>query len=187
MSLAKRIGVLILLPLAGALVALALAIASLEGLFVMWKSLGKPPEKAVKIIAIASGLYVETESGRVYSYEGSYSCGDKCWVASKYPEPDPTPYFTLDACGSLPSFVHAIDTKALCEPWGPGSYLSVYAIRNDGNVFVWQHRVGEGNTIWILMSPFVGAPIGFLVAIIIVFSNKDGRPTPRAAVERSET
>jgi len=56
MSLAKRIGVLILLPLAGALVALALAIASLEGLFVMWKSLGKLPEKAVKIIAIASGL-----------------------------------------------------------------------------------------------------------------------------------
>ena len=130
MSSAKRIGLLFLLPLAGALIASALANADFEGRFVTWQSLGKPPEKAVKFVAIANGLWAEAESERVYAYEGSPSCGDKCWVISTFPTPDPTPYLTLDRCGSVPSLAQAIDTQAICKNWGPGHYLSVYAIRD---------------------------------------------------------
>ena len=55
--------------------------------------------------------------------------------------------------------------------------MSVYAIRDDGKVFVWEHCVGEGNTIELLYSPFLGALIGFLAAVIIVLSKTGGRRT----------
>jgi len=165
----------------GALLAFVLAVGNIEGWFVLWESLGKPPEKAVKIIAITHGLWVETAAGHVYSHEGNPGCGDKCWVVSSYPESDPLPYFPLTACGEGPALARAIDMKAICSPWGPGHCLSVYAIRDDGKVFVWEHCVGEGNTIELLYSPFLGALIGFLAAVIIVLSKTGGRPTRHAA------
>jgi hypothetical protein len=177
MSPAKRVGALILLPLAGALIAFALGYTYLEGRFVIWQSLGKPPEKAVKLVAIARGLWVETESGRVYHYDGTASCGDRCWVASDYPAPDPPPYFTIDRCGWAPSFTQAIDTKAICEPWGPGSYLYVYAIRKDGNVFMWEHGIGEENSLEFVLSPCMGGATGLLAAISVILANRQSRPT----------
>ena len=138
-----------------------------EGWFVRWESLGKPPERPTRLIAITDGLWVETALGHVYQYE-SLQCGDKCWTLSDYPKPDTRPNWPL--CGWLPpSPLFSIDTKVLSGPWGPGCYLTVYAIRIDGNVFRWEHRVGEGGSFWAYyLTVFYLAPLCLFVALIIV-------------------
>ena len=177
MSLGKRLGILIVVTLAGTLATFVVAVAYYEGWFVPWESLGRPPEEAVQIVAVTNGLWVETALNHVYHYEGDRHCGDNCWVTSDYPQPDPPPFFPLDACGRFPSLARAVDTKATCQPWGPGSYLIVYAIREDGNVLVWEHGIGEGGSmIWApILAVCYGAPISLLIAILIALSLREQR------------
>jgi hypothetical protein len=174
MSLKKSISLLILITLGGTFATFVIAFAYYEGWFIQWEYLGRPPEKAIKLVAITNGLRVETASGQVYQYAGDRQCGDNCWNLSDNSEPDPPPYLSIEMCGWYPSLPASIDTKAVCRPWGPGGYLTVYAIRNDGSIFSWEHGLGEGGSIiWApILAIVYGTPASFFVALIIVASRR---------------
>ncbi len=179
MSSGKRIGILLLAPVVGAVLFFVFSSLQIHGVFSGWESLGKPPEKAVKILAIAHGLWVQTESGRVYRSEIVATCTENCWVLASSPEPDPPSFFPVDTCGILPSLDHSIDTKATCEAWGPGSSLYVYSIRDDGYVFVRNHRISEGDSMRYVFSPCIGAAVGFILGVFILLVSSDPKPPPQ--------
>jgi hypothetical protein len=148
-----------------------ISFGSYEGWFVPWESLGQPPEQPTKLIANTDGLWVETTLGHVYQYAGS-QCGAKCWALADYPKPATRPSWTQ--CGWLPpSPPFSIDTETVAGPWGPGCYLTAYAIRLDGNIFMWAHGMGEGGSIWAYAIALLVLPISFLVALMIVTSRNN--------------
>jgi 4-amino-4-deoxy-L-arabinose transferase-like glycosyltransferase len=168
MVLIKRIGLLILSALVGAVIAYLLAAANAEGRFVPWESLGKPPGKVVKILAVYGGPWVETDARQVYGYKNTGSCGENCWIPSEYPRPDPGSALELTSCGTPPALGHVIDSKSVCQPAGIGYSFYVYAIRDDGQVYRWNHVSDESVSMLVLYSPFIGAIVCFLAAVPIV-------------------
>ena len=42
---------------------------------------------------------------------------------------------------------------------------------------MWEHGIGEGNTMETLFLPYIGGGIGFLVAIIIVLTSRQAAHT----------
>ncbi len=164
----KPLWILLVAPFVCSVLLYALAWANVEGLFTRWQSISKPPEKPSKLLAIVRGLWVETQSGNVYLHEQPLSCTENCWAKSDYPEPDLPGSFLLKHCGRLPSLDNVIDTKATCKPRGPGRSLHVYAIRENGSILFWNHNVGEGDSLNLFFSPWVGAVTGFFIGLLVV-------------------
>jgi hypothetical protein len=162
MKMAKRVGLLFAFSLAGAIIMYLYISASLRGAFVKWESLGKPPGKAIKVVALG---YIRTESGDIYKYDHKSGCDDNCWIRSENFPPDSEFWLSLSACGNLPSLDRFVDSKAVCQHWGPGISLTIEAIDKNGYVYSWDHRLGEGDWMIHLLSPFIGAIAGFIIGI----------------------
>src|SRR5258706_5022040 len=92
-----RIGLLILLPIAGWKLGSALAYAGLNGAFVSWESISSPPGVAAKFVALTpessiqtetgfrfiKSVFVQTELGLTYRYDlYRPKCQEECWVVS---------------------------------------------------------------------------------------------------------
>jgi hypothetical protein len=162
MKIVKRIGLLVIFSVAGAIIMYFYSSASVHGAFIQWESLGTPPGKAVKVIALD---YVKTESGDTYQH-----CGNDCWVKSDNPIPD-SEYLSLKNCGNLPPLTNYIDFKAVCEPYGLGVSLKIVAIDKNGFVYSWHQNLGgEGDGLILLLSPFIGAVAGFFVGCIMLLT-----------------
>jgi hypothetical protein len=172
MKVIKCIWLLIFFSLTGAILLSQYSSASMRGSFVQWESLGKPSSKAVKVVALD---YVKTESGEIYQYVHEFGCGNSCWVISDNPPSDSEYWLPLDDCGNVPPLDNYVDSKAVCEHWGPGISLTIYAIDNNGFVYSWNHRLGEGDSLFHFLSPYIGAIsgfiIGFIVLLVIMFSD----------------
>ena len=149
MKTLKRIGLLVLLSAIGAVVLFLYARASMNGVFVQWEYLGKPSETPVEIIRPG---FVKTDTGNIYQQ----SCGSGCWEKIDTVPPDDRIYWKLSSCGSLPPLKKYTHSKAICQPWGVGSTLIVDAIAKDGSIYTWQHSIGEGDSMMLLFSPFLG-------------------------------
>jgi hypothetical protein len=165
MKIIKRIGLLVLFSLLGAIVFVFLAKASSKGLFVKWESLGKPPEKAVQVV---NPGYVKTDTGEIYRYNFQQGCNVGCWEKIDTLPLSQQTYWPLSSCGSLPPLDNYVNTKAVCKPWGVGSSLEIYAIGKDGFVYYWNRLKGEGDSLALLYSPFIGAAVGFVFGIVVL-------------------
>jgi len=160
MKIIKRTGLLVLLSLAGAILMYLYVSASQRGAFIPWESRGKPPEKAIQVLAVD---YVKTQSGAIYK-----NCGNDCWIQSDQFTPNGE-YLPLKSCGKLPALAGSIDFKAICRNYGLGVSLNITAIDNIGTVYSWDQIIGEeGEGLVLLLSPFIGAVAGFLLGCIIL-------------------
>ncbi len=176
MYIVKRIGLPVLFSLAGAIIMYLYGWASLQRAFVQWKSLGKPPSNAIKVVALD---YVQTASGDVYQYTYNYKqgCNGLCWVKSDNPPPDSETWLPLSACGDLPKLDKFVDSKAFCrdrDMWARS--LTIEGIDNNGFVYSWDYTIGGEwayATPWL--SSFIGAVtgllVGFIILIVILFSD----------------
>lgn len=162
MTISRRIVLVLLFSLAGAVGMYIYSSASMNGSLVEWKSLGKPPGGAIKVIAQG---FVQTATGDVYEYTYKQDCVNDCWVKSESPPADLGYFFPLESCIDLPPLDNFVNSMAFCEPWGPGISLTVYAIDSNGFVHYWNHRLGEWDWPAHALSPFIGAIIGFLASL----------------------
>jgi hypothetical protein len=162
MSIVKRIGVLFLFTLAGAIGTCLFAYASLGGAFIPWASEGTPPGQAVQVLAYG---YVKTTSGEIYRH-----CGDSgldCWIRSEAPQPE-YEGIPLGRCAGLPSMDNIVDFKASCTTYGLGGQLAIFAVDKNGNAYSY-HRADGGETgLVLILSPFLGALIGFVLGLAVL-------------------
>jgi hypothetical protein len=165
MKIVKRIGLLVLFSLAGAILMYLYSSASLRGSFVKWESLGKPPNKAIKVVAPG---YVQTESDDIYQSVHKPGCNDNCWAISDNTPPNSEYWLPLNNCTDLPPLDNYVDSKAVCEYWGVGISLTVYAVDKDGFVYSWDHRLGEGDYMFDSIAPFIGAIAGFIIGLFVL-------------------
>ncbi len=178
MYIVKRIGLPVLFSLAGAIIMYLYGWASLQRAFVQWKSLGKPPSNAIKVVALD---YVQTASGDVYQYTYNYKqgCNGLCWVKSDNPPPESESgvWLPLSACGDLPTLDRFVDSKAVCRDRAFGGIvLTIEAIDRDGFVYSWEYAFGgewSAATPWLtsLIGAVAGLLIGLIVLLVILFSD----------------
>ena len=161
----KRIGLLFIFSVIGAIVFVIFAKASVNGVFVQWKNLGKPSETPIEVIRPG---YIKTDTGNIYRHNYSQDCDLGCWEKVDALPPDVTTDWKLSTCGNLPSLKNYIDNKVVCEPWGVGTSLTIYAIGKDGFIYTWHHSLDEGTSMMLDFSPFFGAVAGFVVGVIVV-------------------
>jgi len=171
MYIIKRISLPVLFSLAGATIMFLYGWASLQREFVQWKSLGKPPSGAIKVVALD---YVQTASGDLYQYTYAYKqgCNGLCWVKSDNPPPESESgvLLPLSACGDLPNLDRFVDSKASCRDRAFGGIsLTVEAIDRDGFVYSWDYTMGgEWSGATPLITSFIGAVAGLLIGLIIL-------------------
>lgn len=164
MKTLKRIGLLILSSVIGAFVFFIFALASVNGMFVQWENLGKPPETPVEIIRPG---YVKTDNGNIYQYIFyDQDCNSGCWKKIEAIPDNTEDYEKPSTCGNLPSLDNYVDSKADCQFWGVGTSLTIYAIGKDDSVYYWEHSIGEGDSMMLIFYPFWGAVGGFFVGVI---------------------
>ena len=167
MKIISRIGLLALLSLAGAIAMYFYSSVSLNRSSIRWESLGKPPSKAVKVVALG---YVQTESGDIYQYDYNSGCENNCWFKSDNPPQNSEYLLPLNHCGDLPPLENYIAAKEVCDYYGTGLALTITAIDKNGSVYSWDDKFGgEGDSLIRLVSPYVGAIVGLFIGLIIVF------------------
>lgn len=158
----RRITLVTLFCLVGAVGMFLYSSASMKGLFVEWESLGKPPGGARQVIAPG---YVQTAMGDIYKYTYKQDCINDCWIKSESPPSDFENFQSWVNCFDPPNLDDYANSMAFCEPWGPGISLTAYAIDSNGFVYYWNHRLGEYDWPALTLSPFIGAIIGFLASL----------------------
>ena|SRR5687767_8285448 len=164
MKVYKLIALLALFLCIGAIALYLYSSASLRGSFVKWESMSKPPGKAIQVITLG---FVQTESGDIYQYTYKQDCIDDCWIKTDN-FPSHSESLPLEDCADLPSLDKFIDSKAVCEHWGPGVSLTINAIDEKGYVYSWDHKIGEYDWSIHSLSPLIGGIAGFLIAIPIL-------------------
>jgi hypothetical protein len=168
MFLVKRIGLLIIFSLAGAVIMFIYGRASLQGAFNKWGPLGKPPGGADKFVAFD---YVQTASGDIYRYDYKEGCIDDCWVKSDAPSSDNSKYdLPSGACSDLssPALDNFVDSRAVCELYGVGISMKIEAIDKKGFVYSWSHTSGEWDGLIPWISSFIGAAAGLMIGLIVL-------------------
>jgi len=141
-----------------------------EGKLSRWKSLGSPPEKAVRIAGGYVGryretcIYVETVSGTIYHY-----CEEDKILWHVTPESEVKQVVDYGCLSDDKPHVTppkgAIDEIAIhwCGEWDWGQ--ANYIIRDDGSVWLWRYSGWFPG--WIV--PICGGPVlGWIVGVFIV-------------------
>jgi hypothetical protein len=168
MYIVKRIGLLAIFSLAGAVIMYIFGQASMYGAFNQWEPLGKPPGNAVKLIAFD---YVQTASGDIYEYDYKEGCTDDCWVRSDAPTLDDSNYdLPPDACSDLPkpALDNFVDSRTVCELYGVGLSMTIEAIDKKGFVYSWGYATGEWDSAIPWVSSFIGAAAGLIIGLVVL-------------------
>ncbi len=178
MSSTKSLALSGLITLAAMTCAFLLQDGVNKGWFVPWKSLGRPPEKAIELLITGHNLSVVTASGQVYRAVSGPGCEITCWTLLDKPELELAEEPQVP-CGWHPTLLNAIDTRLDCYLWGPGAvYVTEYAIRSDGTVLFWGHGEGGegGPLLWNSMAALCyGLPAGLLMAVCVAYFTRAGR------------
>lgn len=162
MKILKRVGLLFLFVVIGAVIFPMVAYADARGAFITWQSLGKPPETPVEVIQPG---YIKTASGQIYQQ----NCNSGCWEKIDAAPADTQENLKLSLCGEvLPPLDDYITSKVVCHRSGIGTSLTIYAIGKDGFVYFWGHSNDEGTGLMLGLSPFIGAAAGFVVGLIVL-------------------
>jgi len=138
----------------------------------IWRSLGSPPGKAVRVVdGDYTAVRVQTEQGQTYFCR--WYSPEECWIhkdqASYSPNStvvtsDSSVEFSFYRFRKPPLLQGVVDTKKFFDM--PSEYewvLSIYAVKGDGKVYVWQDShdsFGLGPLIYgcqgILVAPLCG-------------------------------
>jgi hypothetical protein len=165
MNIPRQIALLVGWTLIGAMIGLALAWAQISGLLIHWQNLGKPPEKPVKIIAANSrAVWVATTSGDVYisSLEGS-------WRKSEGYIPQRETSSSEPPLRRRPKPLEgAVDTYESIQTAGASIIYSMYTIRDDGSVYLWQDWPKPSDRNSLLIGPVLGAILFSWSALIVI-------------------
>jgi len=169
MTFLKKVGIALLVAIITGGLALVIGIKEAKGDFIQWRSLGKPSGQVVRIVgATVWSVTVGTTSNRNYSCE--ISSEGKCWY-----ENNATISIENKACGlstELPRpLSNIVEIQKGCYINPGGLTESTYALREDGNIYVWHGSRGLGEGAWIiyLFSSIVGVLIGFVGTFIFFF------------------
>ena len=163
----KMLGITFTASIGAGFFSLALATLYLDGSFTRWQSLGRPPEQITKIAETT--LYtvtVETISKTLYTRDTDVK--NNQWQETTFIRTD---YSSNPECDSrIPDDMlkeNTIDIDAACELSPAGENTSIYALRENGNVYLWHRYPGLGELYWMVLFVFpIGAAIGFIGAWI---------------------
>ncbi len=138
-------------------------IAGSEESSVTWRSLGTPPEKAIKILdADVDIIYVQTTEGKIYSCRTWPTT--ECWVESGPPQ-----HLWKCSSGYNATPVPAPSGKTVdrVNTWvcGELSTFASYVLNEDGKVWLWRYKQGGLQAVGSGMT--TGAFVGFLIGIVI--------------------
>jgi hypothetical protein len=160
----KQICFLLGMAVLGALLFYAYAVAADTGYFIRWERWGGLSEGGIKIL---TPDVVVTISGQVYQHMPF--CKDHCWQEVENPTISSTHSLPLKECGWMPDASHQVESMIRCESYGPGGTATrILAIDQKGDIYSWEHYKGEGGIILIMIAPYLGGFLGFLIGIIIL-------------------
>jgi hypothetical protein len=160
----RLIGLLLFATAIGAFAITVLAMESAKGRFVFWEFLGKPPGRAVEIIAPG---FVLTNSGELFKINSKKNCFSGCWDKAESVSHDQEAYaIPADGCADITPYLgYFRQTKIICELKFASS-LTIYGIGMDGFIYFWHFETGE--PLSILYSPFLGAALGFSIGVLAI-------------------
>lgn len=164
-------------PVLGIILGFSCAYIFMHGLAVPWQFIGKPSEPITKIIGFVGGpnLYVETESGMVYSIEYyNYINGRDFlptpikWtkIENSSVEPIPIRKGIMDFV-SMPLLVKIKQTYEMEFPLVEGEFLAKFVLDEDGNLWLWNYGQGGFAGITYILYPLIGALLGGVLALLI--------------------
>ncbi len=176
--MAKRFAILLLATIGGGALGLVLAYLGLTGWFVTWRPIGKPPERASRILALrGTSVWVQTSTGVIYFNASWNECQRECWTVVAEVQADHTQPVGIEeilptSCVSPPPFFGALDQKGDCWRGVWQDYSTVYALRSDGSIWVWGFTSGgEWGLFALLFGTCIGAAALFALALVVmVFS-----------------
>lgn len=158
----------------GIAIAIALGMGFLFSMFIImypnfayWRPLGKPPEQITKIIGTTmDSVTVETTSKTLYTLDTSTR--NNQWQKVSTIHVDESSYHPY--CGTYTYLLtkNVVDINVSCSVSPGGAYLSIYAIRRNGNIYLWhQYQGGSEFSYWVIPFLFIiFFPIGFGMGFI---------------------
>jgi hypothetical protein len=173
--LLKRLLLLLLAPLVGAVAGFGLAYVFENGWLWGWQPVAPPPEAATALHALSGpNLWVEAASGQLYHNAAADTCATGCWApvadVVKPPLDDDTREVRPTTCVRPPPLLFGAEqTLAECrvEQWV--DFNTVYALRGDGSLRVWRFTSGgEWVGLTFILLPLLGAAAFFLLALALV-------------------
>lgn len=138
----------------------------LEDTSLIWRSLGTPPGKAIRIV---DGDYlavrVQTVTGEIYFCR--FNSRNECWIHNDQPSYSPYTYdspMTLRIYREPPPLSGVVYTRMFYTVLSEYTQvLSIYAITNNGKVYVW--RDGLAGPFGFLIYLYVGIPVALLCGL----------------------
>jgi len=164
----KKLGIALLVSLIAGCLSLYLGQAQALGAFAQWRSLGTPPEQALKIVGATRGsVTIETISRRRYVCEIDET--NECWKETQAEGA----LDNLQCSRAIEPTEQAndnLDFQQACD-LSPGAYtVFAYALRKDGNIYMQEKTtMGEWMGVVLLLDMLVGGVVGFLGTLVFFF------------------
>jgi hypothetical protein len=165
------------IPLLGIIVGLINAFGFIHGTFMPWYFVGKPSDPISKIIGIVdkNHLFVETDSGNIYSFEYNHYLRESSFlpfpivwnkVEKQAIETDPIYKPTMNFI-SPPLLFKVKQQYEMAYPLVEGDQLVKFALSEDGNLWLWNYGQGGMAVLTYLMFPAIGLFYGSILAVIM--------------------
>jgi len=134
-----------------------------------WQALGSPPGRTGRAELNNSGLFVRAYPPNSSEAELYRYCGFNCWEKSDYVLAYTEESFNCEGSPPvhLPTLKYLEKGTSYCVPWEGGIIYKVLAIRQDGEVFKWEKRVGNWDKY---IYPLVGLLISFFVSLVWILT-----------------
>jgi hypothetical protein len=162
----KKLGIAIAVAIGVGLLSSILLILYINGHFSYWRSLGRPPEQITSIAGTTLySVTVETTSKTLYSLDTSTR--NNHWQKISTFQVDESFYDPGCRTYSYLLTKNVLDIEVSCSISPGGEILSIYALRKNGNIYLWHQDRGPGEFYWIIPFLFIiFFPIGFVVGFI---------------------
>lgn len=180
---------ILIAPVLGAILGYLLVNALNDGWFKSkWQMVERPPGDVHRLVAISKdSVWVQSASGTLYYNENSSTCKNDCWQeVQELPNlPIVEPYessVTSGTCAPAPPLIKVAARISECrsQMWVDSNFI--FALRNDGSLYLWQANVYREWTVVLLFIGVCGGAIVLFIPTIILalFMGWLGRRANRA-------
>ncbi|MEP7357139.1 MAG: hypothetical protein ABI847_07855 [Anaerolineales bacterium] len=165
--------IIVVATIAGILLSFLFASMANNGVFIEWRPLPHPPERAAKIRGAEpfGQVIIETAGGNYYSCD-QFLRTPICWSKTVWPQELKTDPYLHECVNNHfrtpqpPGIVtDQVEVKACLQE---GMFQRNYAILDDGSVWEWGNTSNANLLVFYLF--FVGPAVGFLVGVIIAIT-----------------
>ncbi|MBL8090547.1 MAG: hypothetical protein JNJ43_09485 [Anaerolineales bacterium] len=144
-----------------------------QGFFISWIKLSKPPEEPQKILSVNKGIWIKTESDNIYYYPSSemypfrpIACEKNCWHKYEIAPASEEYISNSSGCGMYsPSTKWLIDSISVCQNFGPAAIAFAYGFDKNGIVHYWLHPIGDQNGLAYIVFPVQGGAYGLILGL----------------------